>query len=353
VNAFIRPPAFFGAPALEAGPGARFHPGVRAIHVTAAGGPEVMKPVEIPAPEPGPGQLRLRNRAIAVNFHDIQSRRHGEPGLAHPYVPGTDFAGEVDAIGPGVTGFAPGERVLGIAVHGAYAEQALVPAAIAARIPADVAFEEAAACPVAGLTAWFLMRDGGVREGTVVVAHAAAGSVGCFLGALLRESGALGIGLVSSAAKGEVALRAGFREVVDYRREDPVARVRALTGGRGADLVLDSVAGPRFAASFEMAAAGGTVVLYGHAAGEPPAAALQQSFLAAGRNLGLRTYFLGTTIATSLPRIAGAYRELFGLFQRRVIQLPLERLPLERAAEAHARIESQASVGKLVLVPGS
>jgi NADPH2:quinone reductase len=324
---------------------------MKAIHVTGPGGPEVMKTVEIPEPVPGPGQLRLRNRAVAINFHDIQSRRHGEPGLPSPYVPGTDFAGEVDAVGEGVSGFAPGERVLGISTQGAYAEKSLVPAALATRIPAGVGYEEAAACPVAGLTAWFLLEDNRVAGDSVVVAHAAAGSVGCFLGAFLRERRAHGIGLVSTDSKAEVARRAGFRDTVNYRREDAPARVRSLTGGRGADLVLDSVAGPGFAGSFAMAAAGGTVVLFGRAAGDPPAEAIFDGFLQSGRNLGLRTYFLGTTIATGLSRLAGAYAALFALFERRAIDLPMERLPLEQAAEAHDRIESQRTVGKLILLP--
>jgi len=324
---------------------------MKAIHVTAQGGPEVMRLVDVPEPEPGPGMLRLHNHAIAINFHDIQSRRHGEPGLAHPYVPGTDFAGTVDAIGDGVTGFAVGDRILGIQVTGAYAEKTLVPAFLATRIPDEVSFEEAASCPVAGLTAFFLTHDNGVRAGTAVVAHAAAGSVGCFVGALLRAADALSIGLVSSAAKAEVARAAGFKHAIDYRKEDVLARVRELSGGRGADLVLDSVAGAHMARSFEMLRPGGTVVLFGHAAGDPPPQAILSTFLASGRNLGLRTYFLGTTLATELARIPDAYGVLFDLFRRRAIALPIERVPLASAADAHARIEGQQTVGKVILVP--
>src|SRR5512147_2074007 len=104
---------------------------MKAIHVTGIGGPEVMKLVDVPEPAPGPGMLRIANHAIAINFHDVQSRRHGEAGLVHPYVPGTDFAGTVDAIGPGVEGFTIGERILGINLHDAYAEKTLVPAFLA------------------------------------------------------------------------------------------------------------------------------------------------------------------------------------------------------------------------------
>jgi NADPH2:quinone reductase len=324
---------------------------MKAIHVTAQGGPEVMHLADVAEPEVGPGLLRIHNRAIAINFHDVQSRRHGEPGLGHPYVPGTDFAGTVDAIGDGVDGFAIGDRVLGIQLSGAYAEKTLLPAFLATRIPDEVTFEEAASCPVAGLTAYFLTHDNGAGSGTAVVAHAAAGSVGCFLGALLRDAGALSIGLVSSAAKAEVALRAGFRHAIDYRSEDALARVRELTGGRGADLVLDSVAGPHMARSFEMLRPGGTVVLFGHAAGDPPAPAILETFLASGRNLGLRTYFLGTTLGNELARIPAAYDALFDLFRRRAIALPIERVPLAAAPDAHARLERQQTVGKLILVP--
>ncbi|HZR80026.1 MAG TPA: zinc-binding dehydrogenase [Candidatus Binatia bacterium] len=324
---------------------------MKAIHVTRVGGPEVMRLVDVPEPEPSAGEIRIRNRAIAVNFHDIQSRRHGEAGLTHPYVPGTDFAGVVDAVGPGVEGFAVGDRALGIQVAGAYAEKTVVPALIATRIPDDVRDEEAASCPVAGLTAYFLVKDNGARQGAAVVAHAAAGSVGCFLGGLLRDAGAFGIGLVSSPSKAEIARRAGFRHAIDYRREDVVARVRELTAGRGADLVLDSVAGPNTARSFDILRAGGTAVLFGRAGGDPPPAAILESFLGANRNLGLRTYYLGATIATEIGRIPGAYAELFDLFRRRAIDLPIDTLPLARAADAHARIESQQTVGKVVLVP--
>ena len=324
---------------------------MRAIQVTAVGKPDVLKLVDIPEPDVPPGFLRIRNRAIAVNFHDIQSRRHGEPGLVHPYVPGTDFAGTVDAVGAGVEGFAVGDRVLGIHMSGAYAEKSIVPAMIATRIPNDVSFEQAAACPVAGLTAYFLVHNNSVRRDTAVVAHAAAGSVGCFLGALLKEAGALSIGLVSTDAKAEVARRAGFRHTINYRSEDVVERVRQLTGSEGAQLVLDSVAGSHFGRSFEMLRPGGTVVVYGHAAGEPPVEVILQKFLASGRNLGLRTYFLGTTIANELPRIPEAYNALFDLFRRGAIHLPMEKLALGAAADAHARIESQQTVGKVILVP--
>ena len=326
---------------------------MRAIHVTAIGGPEVLKAVEVPEPEVAPGTLRIRNRAVGINFHDVRGRRRGLRGQSHPYIPGTDFAGEVDAVGEGVEGFAKGDRVLGINVAGAYAEKSVVPAVLAVPIPEQISYEQAAACPIAGLTSCFMIREHGVGEATNVVVHAAAGSVGCFLGGLLAQKRAPSIGLVSTDEKAEVARRAGYLHVINYRREDPVEQVRQITASAGADVVYDSVAGPGFARSFEMCRAGGTVVLFGRAAGDPPREVLEDAFLGGARNLGLRTYFLGTVLFSDPRSIRGAYATLFDGLASGTIFLPIETLPLERAADAHANIEGQRTVGKIVLLPST
>jgi len=324
---------------------------MRAIHVTGTGGPEVLKAVEVPEPDVARGTLRLRNHAIGINFHDVQGRRRGVRGQTHPYIPGTDFAGEVDAVGEGVEGFNRGDRVLGIAMTGAYAEKSIVPAVLAAPIPDQISYQQAAACPVAGLTACFMIRDHGVGEATNVVVHSAAGSVGCFMGGLLAQKRAPSIGLVSTEAKAEVARRAGYLHVINYRREDPVEQVRQLTASAGADVVYDAVAGPGFARSFEMCRAGGTVVFFGRSGGDPPREVLDEAFLGAARNLGLRTYFLGTILFSDPQSHRSAYATLFdGLASGRIF-LPIETVPLEEAADAHARIEAQQTVGKIVLLP--
>jgi len=326
---------------------------MRAIHVTAIGGPEVLKAVEVPEPAVASGTLRLRNKAVGINFHDVQSRRRGGRRLKPPFIPGTDFAGEVDAVGEGVEGFAEGDRVLGINMSGGYAEKSVVPAVLAVPIPDRISFEQAAACPVAGLTACFMIRDHRVGEATNVVVHAAAGSVGCFLGGLLAQRGAPSIGLVSTDEKAEVARRAGYLHVINYRREDPVDRVRQLTASAGADVVYDSVAGPGLGRSFEMCRAGGTVVMFGRSAGDPPPEVLQEAFFGAVRNLGLRTYFLATILFSDPQSICGAYATLFDGLASGTIFLPIETVPLEKAADAHARIESRQTVGKIVLLPSS
>ncbi len=324
---------------------------MRAVQMTRIGGPEVLRAVDIPEPEPEAGFVRVRNRAIAVNFHDINTRRGDEPDVQLPTILGTDFAGHVDAVGDGVEHIKVGDRVLGINMGGAYAEASLAMAAVAVPIPAGLSFELAAACPVAGLTAYFLTHQVvPMGAGMTAVVHAAAGSVGCFMGGLLRELGATSIGLVSSDNKAEVARRAGYTHVINYRAEDPVARVRQLTGHEGAQVIYDSVAGPNFQRSFEMAAVDGTVVLFGHAAGDPPPESMQ-FWLRSGRNLGLRTYFLGATIQAHLEMIAGAYEHLFRGLMSGALHVPIETMPLADAARAHARIEQQQTVGKIILVP--
>ena len=311
----------------------------------------MLRVVQVPEPQAEPGFVRVRNRAIAINFHDINTRRGDERGIQLPTILGSDFAGTVDAVGEGVEHLHVGDRVLGINMGGAYAEATLAMGAVAIPIPPGLSFELAAACPVAGLTAYFLTRQVvPISAGMTAVVHAAAGSVGCFMGGLLRQLKAISIGLVSSEAKAEVARRAGYTHVVNYRNEDAVARVLQLTGSGGANVVYDSVAGPQFQRSFEMTAVDGTVVLFGHAAGDPPPEALQY-WLRSGRNIGLRTYFLGTTIQAHMEMIAAAYDHLFRVLIDGSIYVPIEMMPLTDAAKAHARIEQQQTVGKVILVP--
>ncbi len=324
---------------------------MKAVRISRIGGPEVLEIAEVPEPQPGPGFVRVANRAIGVNFHDINVRRGDEADTVLPVIPGTDFAGIVDAIGDGVEGIQLGARVVGIHTHGAYAEKSLVLAPLAVPIPDTLTFEQAAACPVAGLTAYFLAHQVvRIAPGTRVVAHAAAGSVGCFLGGLLRALGAFGIGLVSSDEKAEIARKAGYAHVVNYRALDPVGAVRELTGSTGADVVFDSVAGPAFTRSIEMAAVDGTVVLFGRAAGEPPAHAFE-IWLRSRRNIAIRTYFLGTTLQAHLDAVPAAFQTLFDGLLSGTIFLPLETLHLEAAPSAHARIEAQQTVGKVILRP--
>jgi NADPH2:quinone reductase len=313
---------------------------MKMAQMTAVGGPEVMELVDVPEPQPGPGEVRVANQAIAINFHEINERRGQGHTPELPAALGSDFAGPIDALGPGVGHLKLGDHVVGMTLRGAYAEKTCAPSALAMPIPEGVSEEQAASCPVAGLTAYFLLHDNHVGPDTTLVAYAGAGSVGCFVGGLGKRIGCTSIALVSSEEKASV----------EYRKQEPVAAVREITGGRGADLVLDSVAGPDFERSFEMCAPDGIVELFGHAAGDPSPQALL-SFLGKGRNLGLRSFFLGTTIATRMPEIAPAFQALFAAFRDGDLHLPITRMPLAEVREAHRRIEAQETVGKLILQP--
>ena len=323
---------------------------MKMVHMTAVGGPEVLELVDVEEPTAGPGEIRVANQAIAINFHEINERRgQGEtPALPAPL--GSDFAGPIDQVGGGVEQLKVGDRVVAMAMRGAYAEKTCAPAALAFAVPDGVTTEQAASCPVAGLTAYFLLYDNHVGPDTTVVAHAGAGSVGCFVAGLGKRIGCTTIALVSTEEKAEIAKKAGYTHVVVYRKEDPVAAIGRLTNGGGADLVLDSVGGPSFEQSYEMCGVDGTVVLFGHAAGDPSQEALL-SFMGKGKNLGLRVYFLPSTLFTRMGEIAAAYESLFAAFQSGDIYLPIARMPLSEVQEAHRRIEAQETVGKVILQP--
>ena len=323
---------------------------MKMVHMTAVGGPEVLKLVDVEEPRPGPGEIRVANQAIAINFHEINERRGQGQTPQLPAPMGSDFAGPIDAVGQDVGQLKVGDRVGGMAMRGAYAEKTCTPAALAFPIPDGVTTEQAASCPVAGLTALFLLQDNHSGPDTTVVAHAGAGSVGCFVAGIGKRIGCTTIALVSTKEKAEIAEKAGYTHVVVYRKEDPVAAIGRLTNGGGADLVLDSVGGSNFEKSFEMCGVDGTVVLFGHAAGDPSGEALL-SFLEKGKNLGLRQYFLGTTIAARLRELARAYESLFAGFLNGDIYLPITLMPLTEVQEAHRRIEAQETVGKVILQP--
>jgi NADPH2:quinone reductase len=323
---------------------------MKMVHMTAVGGPEVLKLVDVEEPRPGPGEIRVANQAIAINFHEINERRGQGTTPQLPASMGSDFAGPIDEVGEGVGHLKVGDRVVGMAMRGAYAEKTCAMAALAVPIPDGVTTEQAASCPVAGLTAHYLLHDNHVGPDTTVVAYAGAGSVGCFVGGLGKRIGCTTIALVSTEEKAEIATKAGFTHVVVYRKEDPVAVVGRLTGRAGADLVLDSVGGPSFEQSYEMCGVGGTVVLFGHAAGDPSEESLL-SFMGKGKNLGLRVFFLPSTLFARLPELATAYQSLFAAFQDGDLYLPIERMPLAEVQEAHRRIEAQETVGKVILQP--
>jgi NADPH2:quinone reductase len=324
---------------------------MHAIVVENRGGPDVLRPGQWPAPPPGPGQLLVSVVAAGVNFMDIY-QREGRPPYGSgplPYVPGAEGAGTVAALGPGVSGFAPGDPVAWTSAPGSYAEQVVIPADRAVRVPDSVGLETAAAVMLQGLTAHYLCHSTfPVQPGDVAVVHAAAGGVGLLLTQMIARLGGTVLATTSTADKAELAQAAGAAHVAGY--DDFGAVARELTGGAGAAVVYDSVGQATFDASLAALRPRGYLVLYGAASGPVPPLDPQQ--LAAHGSLFLTRPTLGSYIATpaELHQRAG---DLLRWIQSGQLSVRVGgRYPLADAARAQADLAARRTTGKLLLLPG-
>ncbi|MGN9906935.1 quinone oxidoreductase family protein [Phytohabitans sp. LJ34] len=318
-----------------------------AIQVAAPGGPDVLTLTDLPTPEPGPGEVLVRLTAAGVNFVEIY-HRSGLYQVGLPFVPGTEGAGVVEAVGPGVTAPKVGDRVVSNDLAGAYARYAVTPAERALPIPAGVTDEQAAAVLLQGLTAHYLLHDSyPVRAGDTVLVHAAAGGMGLLLTQLATSLGARVVGTVSTAEKEKLARAAGAAEVIGY---DGVAeRVRELTGGEGVAAVYDGVGRDTFDASLDSLRVRGTLVLYGYASGKPEPFDVNR--LQGGGSLFLTRPTLGHFVASvdELRRRAG---DVLRWVADGTLKVTVGgRYPLAEAARAHADLESRRTTGKLLLIP--
>ncbi|HWT08223.1 MAG TPA: quinone oxidoreductase [Roseomonas sp.] len=322
----------------------------QAIMLREHGGPEVLRAEAIDVPAPGPGELLLRQTAIGVNFHDCYVRSGLYRTLPLPGVPGIEAAGVVEAIGPDVTGFAPGDRVGYVTGgYGAYASHRVLPASIALRLPDGMPDRLAASVLLKGLTAEMLLRQvHRVQPGQTILVHAAAGGVGRLLCQWAKHLGATVIGTAGSAAKAEVARAAGCAHVVLYREQDFVAEVKRITGGRGVDAAYDSVGQDTFDGSLECLAMRGHLVNFGQASGPVPPFQVQR--LAAKSNSLTRPilfHYIGER--TALEAMAAA---LFDVLATGAVRAEAgAALPLVEAARAHEVLESRQAEAPLILLP--
>jgi NADPH2:quinone reductase len=322
---------------------------MRAVVVREHGGPEVLQAGEWPAPSPGPGQLLVAVAAAGVNFMDIY-QREGRPSYGGdvPYVPGAEGAGTVVAVGPGVAGFNEGERVAWTGAPGSYAEQAVIPAGRAVRVPDLVDLEVAAAVMLQGLTAHYLCHSTyPVAPGEPVVVHAAAGGVGLLLTQMIAMRGGTIIATTSSEAKAQVAAAAGAGHVTGYG--DLPAVVREVTGGSGAAAVYDGVGQATFDTSLAVLRPRGYLVLYGAASGPVPPFELQR--LAGGGSLFITRPTLVHYIA-SRDELAERVNDLFHWLSEGALTARIGgRYPLAEAARAHDDLAARRTTGKLLLLP--
>jgi len=322
---------------------------MKAIQIRAHGGPEVLASVDLPMPEPGPDQALVRIEAAGVNFIDVYHRT-GLYSVGLPYVPGQEAAGTVEAVGEEVTGVAAGDRVAYAGVAGAYAEYACVPAEKLVKLPEHVDCEQAAAAMLQGMTAHYLAHDVfPLKRGDTALVHAAAGGVGLLLVQIARLRGARVLATAGSARKAELARKAGAEEVILYNEKDFVAEVKRLTGGKGVQVVYDSVGQATFLKSLDCLAPRGMMVTFGQSSGKIPP--FDTALLAARGSLFLTRPTLWHYIADR-PSLLARAGDLFDwIGSGRLLLYISQVLPLEQAAEAHRLLEGRQTMGKLLLSP--
>jgi NADPH2:quinone reductase len=323
---------------------------MKAVRVHACGGAEALRYEEAPVPTPQTGEALVKIAAAGVNFIDVQHRagRYKPPAL--PFTVGSEAAGTVAAVGPGVTEVAVGDRVAYVMVLGAYAEHAVVPARRLVKLPDSIDFETAAAVMLQGLTAHYLTHSTyPLRAGDTALVHAAAGGVGQLITQVARLCGATVYGTVGSAAKAELARRAGAAATIDYTREDFEAAVKKLTDGRGVDVVYDSVGKDTFDKSLNSLRPRGYLALFGFSSG--PVAPFDPAILGNKGSLFLTRPGLNQYIATREELTARA-QDLFGWLAAGKLTVTVDRkLPLKDAAQAHQALEARRTAGKLLLIP--
>jgi len=323
---------------------------MKAIRVHKHGGPDVLTLEDVEIGKPGPREILVRNRAIGVNFvdTDLRSGTFSPPSL--PFIPGKEAAGEVVAVGEGVTSFAPGDRVVFVETLGAYAEQSIVSEHFLIHLPDAISYETAAASMLKGLTAQFLLhRTFRVEAGQTVLVHAAAGGVGVVLTQWAKHLGATVVGTAGSPEKLEMARQNGCDYVIDYRREDFAARIRELTAGEGCHVVYDGVGKATFPGSLDCLRPFGYFVSFGWASGliqpfDPMLLLSKGSLFATSPGLTMHLAKRADVLAMS--------QELFDAIATGIMKIPSPALAsLADAAQVHRRLEARQTTGGTVLLP--
>ena len=320
----------------------------KAMVVHAVGGPEVLSWEDRDPGTPGPGQILVRQKAAGVNFIDVYFRTGLYKAPSMPFVPGKEGAGTVTALGDGVTRFAVGDRVAYNDAVGAYAEELVIKADSAVKLPEAIDEVTAAAVMLKGMTAEYLLRRTyPVGPGTVILFHAAAGGVGLIAGQWAKHLGATVIGTAGSAEKCALALEHGYDHVINYREEDFVARVLELTDGKKCDVVYDSVGKDTFPASLDCLKRRGLWATFGQSSGKLPdvdMALLNQK----GSLYATRPSLFGyVTNRAELDESSGA---LFDVIASGAVKVRIDQTyRLEDAATAHRDLEGRRTTGATVL----
>ena len=320
-----------------------------AIRIHATGGPEVMRWEQVEVGKPGPGEVLVHNTAVGLNFIDTYHRSGLYPSPL-PAVLGREGAGVVEAVGPKVRDFKPGDRVAYVEPSGSYAEMLLRPADRLVKIPKGISEQTAAAMMLKGMTAQYLLRRSHkVKKGDTILVHAAAGGVGQILCQWARHLGARVIGTVGSDAKVPLSKNAGCKHVLVTSREKIPERVKEITKGAGVPVVYDGIGKDTFMDSLDCLAPLGLMVSYGNASGAVPP--FSPMVLTQKGSLFLTRPTLGHYIARREDLVRTA-RELFAVVKQGGVRITVNQAyPLKDAAQAHRDLESRKTTGSTILLP--
>jgi NADPH2:quinone reductase len=323
---------------------------VKTVVFDAPGGSEVMKIIDVEVPPPAKGELHVRHTAIGVNYIDVYHRS----GLYPVPLPGTlglEAAGVVEAVGEGVKGFKPGDRIAyGNGPRGAYAEARNLPANRVLKLAKGVSDETAAGMMLKGMTVRFLLRQTyKIKRGETLVFLPAAGGVGLILGQWAKAIGAKAIGVVGSDEKVEIAKSHGYAHVINSRTEDVAKRVREITGGKGVPVVYDGVGKATFMSSLDCLRPRGLMVSFGNASG--PVTGVDLGILAAKGSLYLTRPSLVTYVADDSDLYESG-REVLEMVKSGKVKIEInQRYPLADVATTHRDLEQRKTTGTTILIP--
>ena len=323
----------------------------KAVRIDKHGGPEEMKLVDVTVGEPGPGEIRIRHKAVGLNFIDVY-QRSGLYQLTMPLQLGMEASGIVEAVGAGVTHLKVGDRAAYASQPpGSYCELRVMPARCVCKLPDAISFETGAAMMLKGLTAQYLLRrtlpQGGLKAGDHVVFHAAAGGVGLIACQWAKALGLQLIGTAGSDEKCALAKAHGAAHVINYAKEDFVARVKEITGGKGVKVVYDSVGKDTFDRSLDCLSPFGLMASFGNASG--PVAAFSPGILGSKGSLYVtrQTLFTHITTRESTQEMAD---ELFEMVSSGKVKIRIDqRFALADVAEAHRTLEARKTTGCTIL----
>jgi NADPH2:quinone reductase len=322
---------------------------MKAIVIEKHGGPETLQLKEVPLPQPGPEDVRIHQEAIGVNFIDVYHRTGLYP-IPVPFTPGSEGAGTIDALGDRVKDFRAGDRVAYAMGPGAYAEYVVLPAAKVVKVPDSVSTHDVAAIMLQGMTVHYLSRSTyPIRPGDAVLIHAAAGGIGLLLTQAAKHLGAFVIGTVSTSEKAKNAKEAGADEIILYTEKDFMQETKRITNGRGVDVVYDSVGEATFEKSLDSLRPRGMMVSFGNSSGPVPP--FKPIILSTKGSLFLTRPTLVHYTLTRQELMERA-QEVFHWVKSGVFKVRIDStFPLANAADAHRRLESRASSGKILLLP--